>query len=131
MTPAERRAAIYEAAGEKRSAALRVRATGPSCLFCVHGPAESAQGICGHPLFWNFTADPVKGDVGGKSMTATDTARSSDGLCGPEAELFEPRNVVDRVMRALGLFHPIFKFWLILIAFMVISSIIITVQGRW
>jgi hypothetical protein len=101
VTPEERRETIQRLAAERRQEAVRLRSQGPSCLYCVHGPDKPGKGTCNHPLFWQMNGNPAAGSFSARSLISTGTARAESGLCGPEAELFEPRNVASRVWRSL------------------------------
>lgn len=96
----DRREALRRQIEVQRDKALSLSRLGPSCLYCVHGPAKSAKGICQHPVFWRMEANPVIDADPLPSVTSTMRARSSDGLCGPEAQLFEARFVLSRLWRA-------------------------------
>jgi hypothetical protein len=94
------------AAKSGRNQAIQLKSLGPSCLFCVYGPEKSAKGICNHPVFWR-AEHGVNGAAIKRSMMTTMKARSEEGLCGPEAELFKPRFVLSRVWRALRPYLPL------------------------
>lgn len=108
MTPEQRREAIQRIAGERRQEVAKLRSQGPACLYCVHGPERSAKGLCSHPIFWHVGAEATTDSFTARSMMSTVTARSADGLCGPEAELFQPRFVLARVWRAIRPHLPLF-----------------------
>jgi hypothetical protein len=83
---------------------MKLRSQGPSCVFCVYGPKRAERvrkATCHHPLFWQMKGDPTADTYSAESLISTATARSEGGLCGPEAELFEPRRALSRVWLAL------------------------------
>lgn len=49
------------------------------CLTCKHSAADPGGAFCGHP-------ESFKGNIFGQGITK---ARSSTGVCGPDAKLYE------------------------------------------
>lgn len=88
MDPAERALAVKERMADLKAQHLPL--TKP-CSECRFGPIDgSGLGICEHYAHWEIAADPVRGRRRGSVQVSTMTARSADGLCGPEGLLFEP-----------------------------------------
>jgi hypothetical protein len=58
-------------------------------------------GNCGNPAYAKARFDPAKGVYEESFFTSAIEARAKDGLCGPEALLFEPRTLPAIVGKAL------------------------------
>jgi hypothetical protein len=137
----ERQLLILQKAHEKRTDLAGMRGVDLSCLYCVHGPQDSAVGICGHPIHLEPTVgDVVAGAFSAASTTTTTVARSNDGLCGPEAQLFEARPAHSRAWRALRPHLPLpigferhwyFHFWLILGSVSLLVTLALIIEGKW
>jgi hypothetical protein len=98
----ERVAAVQAKAGDFRLRKERASAAGPSCQFCIYGPENgAAKGICRHIVFQDPIFDPVTGDWSQRSVMSTMTARSPEGLCGPEGLLFERYSALNIFWRAI------------------------------
>jgi hypothetical protein len=84
---------------QHRSFAARVREAGPPCLDCRY---RTLLGTCGNPAYAKQAFDPARGAYSERFETRVSVARSDDGLCGPEALLFEPRNALVAIANGLG-----------------------------
>jgi hypothetical protein len=90
MTPDQRRHAIIEQlrrVRRERKVAFEPREASepvPGCSDCRFGPLDR-RNICEHFAHWNISPDKRL-----KINVTTTQARSDDGLCGPDAMLFEP-----------------------------------------
>lgn len=86
----ERRVDRVSAARERLSGLKRELAA--SDFFCVD--CRYLKGSdCSHPAVQDYYADPVRGRVEAKPVSARD-ARSENGGCGPEAALFDPPQLI-------------------------------------
>lgn len=105
VTPAERRETASRALGLKRDEFDRLRTVGPSCRDCIYGPDHTAKGVCRHMIHATVRHETVSDTLDARSFVFTTTARSEDGLCGPEALLYEarPRLLLLRLLRAARL----------------------------
>lgn len=90
------------------SIARDARKAGPPCSECRF---RKLSNYCGNPAYAEPGFNPAAGTYVEKFTTSVAEARSEDGLCGPEALLFEPAApfvrtipVVKQTMRALALY---------------------------
>lgn len=60
--------------------------SGPPCVDCAH----RVEKVCGHIAYTRRNYDAVQGQFAESATTLLTKARGEDGLCGPEALLFEP-----------------------------------------
>lgn len=75
----------------------------PSCRSCIFGPInDTGQGKCDHIAHWNRRWDAVAGKWAARNEVTTADARAPDGLCGPEALLFQPYSVPRLVAKWLS-----------------------------
>ena len=95
----DRIAAARGRVDEYRSFVARVAEAGPPCSSCRY---RTLIGTCGNPAYAVQTFDPAKADYSESFLTPVSAARADDGLCGPEAMLFEPRTVLVTVIHGLG-----------------------------
>lgn len=71
---------------ERKAFAEGVRRAGPPCLTCRH---KTLLGRCSNPAYAKQFFDPTMGRYLEMFETEVDAARAEDGLCGPEAILWE------------------------------------------
>ena len=103
----------------------RAQDAGPSCSLCIFGPInDSGVGFCDHIVHWQRHHDPVRGKWLGARHVTTAEARSEEGLCGPEALLFQPYSLGRRIARRLSLTDPILLFSL----FLFVCGVVITYE---
>ena len=57
--------------------------------------------MCGHPAYSEQSFSPASGEYSVSHRTPVTAARADEGLCGPEALLFEPNTVVYSAFRGL------------------------------
>lgn len=69
-------------------------AVGPPCKTCVHYMPMSAR--CTHLAMTERTYRRVEGKWEDRAKVGAHLARSEDGLCGPEALLFDPLPTMSR-----------------------------------
>jgi hypothetical protein len=96
--------------------ARRVGEAGPSCFDCAH----RTLGRCGNIAYVEQRFEPATGKHVLDYPVTKERARAEDGLCGPEALLFEPlprhRALLKRATEAMDR-HPfvslggLFGFW--------------------
>lgn len=100
------RAALAKARiAEVSEAARRYGEAGPSCFDCAH----RSLGRCGNIAYAEQRFEPATGKHVLEYPITKERARAEDGLCGPEALLFEPlprhRAVLKRGIEAMDR-HP-------------------------
>lgn len=83
---------------------------GPPCLDCRY----KRFGTCRNPAYAEPEYDAALGTYTEKFTTPLSNARSLDGLCGPEALLFEPELPV--IVAAKGFAGGLKTAWLIFAA---------------
>lgn len=71
---------------EGRSLLVQAAQAGPPCVRCAHYSAP----FCGHLAYTSQSYSPVDGALSVSIAVPAKAARADDGLCGPEATLFEP-----------------------------------------
>lgn len=74
-----------------RAFALQVREAGPPCSGCRF---KTLLNKCSNPAYAEQRFDAPKGVYEESYLTNVRLARASDGLCGPEALLFEPHGPI-------------------------------------
>lgn len=84
----DRVAVARERLQANRTLAVKAREAGPPCLDCRYRTLFNA---CGNPAYVEQRFEPSTGRFQELFDTPISTARSDDGLCGPEALLFEPQ----------------------------------------
>ena len=89
LTPVDRIAAARARLDEAAAFAIRVKEAGPPCSECRY---KTLLGMCGSPAYAVQKFSPSTGEYSSRSETSPEVARSEDGLCGPEALLFEPQS---------------------------------------
>lgn len=92
---------------ERKAFAEGVKKAGPPCLTCRH---KTLLGMCGNPAYAKQSFDPVTGRYSETFETETGQARADDGLCGPEAILWEEMPLVRaywREAKSFVEFHPL------------------------
>ncbi len=72
---------------EVSEAARRYGEAGPSCFDCEH---RKVSGRCGNVAYAEQRFEPATGKFALEYPTTIELARADEGLCGPEALLFEP-----------------------------------------
>lgn len=70
---------------------------GPPCLKCAHVGSERPTPCCHHLVYTARAFEPAVGVVREGNYRLITSARSADGLCGPEALLFEPMPLGQRI----------------------------------
>ncbi len=100
--------AVRERLRELQADEHKAKAVGPPCEHCAHlidepklGYGEPAGPRCGHLAYTERRFDVVKGEFEEVNKTLAEKARAPEGLCGPEAILFEPSTGA-KAMRAAG-----------------------------
>lgn len=58
--------------------------------------------MCGNIAYAEQSFDPARGSHSVEYRTPVGTARKADGLCGPEALLWEPKNLLTVAVAGLG-----------------------------
>lgn len=58
--------------------------------------------MCSHLAYTDTAFNPVDGEMSYRVEVPASKARAPDGLCGPEAALFEPKPVVPEIVRKVG-----------------------------
>lgn len=91
----ERAIAVRRTLGEKRERLADV-GVGPACRGCRYGYGVE-DGICEHLIHSEGSPSPVDGQPLIRSKVSVTEARSIDGLCGPEALLFEPASPLTKL----------------------------------
>lgn len=84
---------------EFKAFAVKAKEAGPPCMDCRF---QTVLGRCSNPAYAEQSFDPARGVYSETFSTPISSARSDDGLCGPEALLFEPRGFIAFVTRNLG-----------------------------
>lgn len=99
------------------------------CSDCRFGPLDGAgRGICEHYANWQIVGDPATGKRTGSVHVSTMTARSAEGLCGPEGLLFEGRSKGQKVALWLSRAN---EFQLMLVGLLVLFPLAALVVGLW
>lgn len=93
----DRISAARERVEANRLLAIEAREAGPPCSECRH---KTLLGNCGNPAYSEFSYDAAKGAVSERFDVPVTKARSANGLCGPEAILFEVLTVPAEAMKA-------------------------------
>lgn len=83
---------------------LTARESGPPCGKCEHVIARRGTSTggtvgpyCGHPAYTDATFTPDDGKLSFSQRVKTSSARAIDGLCGPEAALFDQKPIWRRI----------------------------------
>lgn len=89
-----------------RAALAAVRDVGPPCVSCRYYSAskmtrKAELGRCSHPALIEHRYDRAAGKLHVNHPTWVRDARSDDGLCGPEALLYEQPAAFTRFIKAL------------------------------
>ena len=87
----DRIAAAQERLEAVKLVAQSAREAGPPCADCHF---RTLLGNCGSPAYSEPSFDPVTGEYVERFATPVAAARAIDGLCGPEALLFEPQHTL-------------------------------------
>lgn len=112
METQQRGAAVRSRLREIKIAEDAAEQSGPPCSQCIFGPLDGdPKGKCDHIAHWERRHDPVIGKWKGWLAVTVADARSPDGLCGPEALLFEPYTLPQKAARWLARNGP-FPLWL-------------------
>lgn len=74
------------------------RHAGPPCVQCRYFAPGFEPSRCASPAYSDHSVDFVAGVVAESPVVSAATARAHDGLCGPEALLFDPKTVAQRVI---------------------------------
>jgi hypothetical protein len=72
---------------------------GPPCRDCRYA---TILGTCGNPAYYEQSFAPASGRYAIDQNTSFDDARSVDGLCGPEALLWEPQSKPVAIISGVG-----------------------------
>jgi hypothetical protein len=116
MDTRERIEAVRRRLRDMQSDERWFEASGPPCYECAHysrwladerlDRGKKIPSQCRHLALTNRTFDLPAGVIREKATYSTDQARSEEGLCGPEAILFEPlpkhKTALRRLNRALS-----------------------------
>jgi hypothetical protein len=70
--------------------------------------------MCGSPAYAEQHFDPAKGVYEESFFTPVAKARASDGLCGPEAQLYEPKSPAG--LAALRFTRGLHTVWMVITA---------------
>ena len=101
------RAALVRAELERQKTIARaVSEAGPPCLSCRY---STIAGYCSNPAYYSQTFEPSRAAYSIAHDTPLERARSDEGLCGPEALLWEPQSTIRSGMRRVGTYmeaHP-------------------------
>jgi hypothetical protein len=120
----DRIAAAQERLEAVRLVAQSAREAGPPCSDCHF---KTLLGSCGNPAYSEPSFDPVTGEYAERFDTPVAKARAIDGLCGPEALLFEPQMASQIVFHAvLASIKPV---WLISTGIMSVGVILLMALG--
>src|SRR5881392_3546845 len=91
---------------ERKAFAEEVKKAGPPCLTCRH---KTLLGMCGNPAYAKQSFDPARGRYSETYEVEVTHARTDDGLCGPEAVLWEEMPLAQAYWREAKSFaetHP-------------------------
>jgi hypothetical protein len=77
-----------ERLASKRNGLAAFSGVGPPCVRCTHY-IGGKQPLCGHPVYTEHSFSPVTGGLVQSVQVPASQARAADGLCGPEAGLYE------------------------------------------
>jgi hypothetical protein len=72
---------------------------GPPCRDCRWA---TIMGTCGNPAYYEQSFAPASGRYAIDKNTSFDDARSPEGLCGPEALLWEPQSKPRAIIGGAG-----------------------------
>lgn len=94
---------------EQRAVVVAAKEAGPPCTQCRYYIRSHLSGsdrhlrtegpYCGHLAHSRQFFDPASGSLSQKIDVTPAAARAPDGLCGPEAALFEPGSFLARWIR--------------------------------
>jgi hypothetical protein len=76
-----------------------IDAAGPPCRDCRF---ITLTGCCSNPAYYRQEFKASSGDYKVRCETSVDDARSEDGLCGPEALLWEPQDGIRSFFNGIG-----------------------------
>jgi hypothetical protein len=82
-----------------KAVAVEARDAGPPCSDCHF---RTLLGMCGNPAYAEQKFEPSTGSYSESFFTPIATARAPDGLCGPEALLFEPLGSLVETAKGVG-----------------------------
>jgi hypothetical protein len=120
----DRVSAAQERLEAVRLVAQSAREAGPPCADCHF---RTLLGNCGNPAYSEPSFDPVTGEYAERFATPVATARAIDGLCGPEALLFEPQMPV--ILAARIVWGGIRAIWLTLSGALLLAAIVVMILG--
>lgn len=95
----DRAGAVRERIDAAKSLALKARNAGPPCSDCRY---RTLLRNCGNPAYAEPHFEASSGVYDEMFQTPVTKARADDGLCGPEALLFEARPPVVEVAKGVG-----------------------------
>ncbi len=76
----------------------RAKTAGPPCVECIHVLKDRQAPACGHLVYAKRSFVVATGETSEESTTPASWARADDGLCGPEALLFEPVPILKKLL---------------------------------
>ena len=79
--------------------ARAIREAGPPCRDCRY---ISLTGRCSNPAYYRQTFEPSSGAYSVEHVASVEVARAPDGLCGPEALLWEPQGRFRAIANTVG-----------------------------
>lgn len=106
--------------------ARKAREAGPPCSDCRY---RTLLNNCGNPAYAEPRFEPSSGTYAEAFSTPIKSARSDDGLCGPEALLFETQSLPVFVARSVG--NGIKVAYLSLAAVVLAITVLGMAMGRW
>ena len=83
---------------EVATIALKAKEAGPPCSECRY---RTLLNMCSNPVYAVQDFNPATGQYSERCETTVVEARADNGLCGPEALLFEPHGTVVPLLRGL------------------------------
>lgn len=92
--------------GTQRAILSGAKEAGPPCVKCEHFVVDLTRPegpFCGHPVYTDHAFNPARGKLAVKLATNVEDARGPQGLCGPEALLFDPMPLDARIKSALAI----------------------------
>ena len=94
------RPALVRAELERQKVIARqAQEAGPPCRECRY---STITGTCGNPAYYSQSFEPSRAAYTISHDTPVEQARAVDGLCGPEALLWEPQPIVRALIREVG-----------------------------
>ena len=82
-----------------RIEARAIQEAGPPCRDCRY---ISLTGRCSNPAYYRQIFEPSSGSYSVENGATVEAARANEGLCGPEALLWEPQGRIRSLANSLG-----------------------------